>query len=91
MPGQHAGIVHVTAVATGNHYSLRKGMSAEQTARGPVDLISAGLQEMTRLQQLIDVMNKTTFNPVGLNIVWPKDVAFIFVSGGSPVVNVMKD
>ena len=58
------------------------------------DLISAGFdvtQEMSRLHQLIGVMNKTTFNPVGLNIVWPKDVAFIFVSGGLPVVNVMRN
>jgi len=57
-------------------------------------LISAGFnvtQEMGRLHQLIDEINKTTFNPAGLNIVWPKDVAFIFVSGGSPVVDVMRN
>jgi len=36
-------------------------------------------KEMSRLHQLIDEMNKITFNPVGLNIVWPKDVAFIFL------------
>lgn len=36
-------------------------------------------KEMNRLQRLINVMNKTTFNPVGLNIVWPRDVAFIFL------------
>lgn len=55
-------------------------------------LISAGFdvtQEISRLYQLIDAMNKTTFNPVGLNIVWPNDVAFIFVSGGTPIVGVM--
>jgi len=46
-------------------------------------------QEMSRLKQLIEVMNRTTFNPVGLNIVWPKNVGFIFVSDGSPVVSVM--
>lgn len=44
-------------------------------------------QEMGRLQQLIDVMNRTTFNPVGLNIVWPKNVGFIFVRDGPPVAN----
>jgi len=36
-------------------------------------------KEMSRLQHLIDMMNKTTFNPVGLNIVWPKNAAFIFL------------
>lgn len=38
---------------------------------------------MNRLHHLIDVMNGTTFNPAGLNIVWPKNVGFIFVSDGS--------
>lgn len=37
---------------------------------------------MNQLHQLIDGMNKDTFNPVGLNIVWPKNAAFIFVSDG---------
>lgn len=46
------------------------------------------LQEMNRLHHLIDLMNSTTFNPVGLNIVWPKNVGFIFVSDGSPAVDV---
>lgn len=53
-------------------------------------LISAGFnvaQEMSRLHQLIDVMNKDTFNPVGLNVVWPKDVAFLFVSGRPVIIN----
>jgi len=36
-------------------------------------------KEMSRLRQLIDAMNKTTFNPAGLNIIWPKGVAFIFL------------
>lgn len=36
-------------------------------------------KEMNRLHQLIDAMNKNTFNPVGLNIVWPRDVAFLFL------------
>jgi len=36
-------------------------------------------KEMSRLQRLIDVMNRTTFNPVGLNVVWPKNVGFIFL------------
>lgn len=64
-------------------------MSAEQTTRRPAVPNLRGEQEMNRLRQLIDVMNETTFNPVGLNIVWPKNVAFIFVSGGSPAVSVI--
>ncbi|KAF9785885.1 Golgin subfamily A member 7/ERF4 family-domain-containing protein [Thelephora terrestris] len=36
-------------------------------------------KEMSRLHRLIDDMNKNTFNPVGLNVVWPKDVAFLFL------------
>lgn len=36
-------------------------------------------KEMRRLRRLIDAINKNTFNPVGLNIVWPKNVAFLFL------------
>jgi len=36
-------------------------------------------KEMSRLRQLIDAMNQNTFNPVGLNIVWPENVAFLFL------------
>ena len=46
-------------------------------------LISAGSdssQEMSRLHQLIGEMNRNTFNPAGLNIVWPKNTGFLFVS-----------
>ena len=39
------------------------------------------------MHQLIDVMNRTTFNPVGLNIMWPKNVGFIFVSDGLPAAD----
>lgn len=36
-------------------------------------------KEMKRLHRLVDGMNRNTFNPVGLNIVWPKNVAFLFL------------
>lgn len=36
---------------------------------------------MNRLQRLIEDINVRTYNPVGLNILWPRDVAFLFVSG----------
>jgi hypothetical protein len=32
-----------------------------------------------RLQHLIDDLNIGTFNPVGLNILWPRNVAFLYV------------
>ena len=34
---------------------------------------------MIRLEQLIDELNVGTFNPVGLNILWPRNVAFLYV------------
>lgn len=33
-----------------------------------------------RLQHLIDDLNIGTFNPVGLNILWPRNVAFLYVN-----------
>ena len=81
--------LQLSRLVTTTHYEKVRPRSKQHAA--PWFLISAGFnvtQEMSRLQQLIDVMNRTTFNPVGLNIVWPKNVAFIFVSNGSPVVNV---
>lgn len=35
---------------------------------------------MQGLQKFIDEQNKRFYNPAGLNICWPKDVAFMFVS-----------
>jgi hypothetical protein len=35
---------------------------------------------MRRLQQIIDKINISLYNPVGLNILWPRNVAFMFVS-----------
>ena len=34
---------------------------------------------MQRLRELIEVLNRTVYNPVGLNILWPRQVAFMFV------------
>jgi len=36
-------------------------------------------KEMRRLKQVIDKLNAETFNPVGLNMVWPRKVAFMFL------------
>jgi len=36
-------------------------------------------KEMMRLQHLIDDLNIGTFNPVGLNILWPRNVAFLYL------------
>jgi len=34
---------------------------------------------MERLGYLFDDLNTGLYNPVGLNILWPRDVAFLFV------------
>ena len=34
---------------------------------------------MERLRYLFDDLNAGLYNPVGLNILWPRDVAFLFV------------
>ncbi|THH11379.1 hypothetical protein EW145_g718 [Phellinidium pouzarii] len=36
-------------------------------------------RQMQRLQNLVVGLNKRLYNPVGLNILWPKDVAFMFL------------
>ncbi|RDB29061.1 Golgin subfamily A member 7 [Hypsizygus marmoreus] len=36
-------------------------------------------KEMHRLQYLIDDLNTELYNPVGLNILWPRNVAFLFL------------
>jgi Golgin subfamily A member 7/ERF4 family len=38
-------------------------------------------KEMKRLQQLVDALNAELYNPQGLNILWPRKCAFLFVSG----------
>ncbi|KAH9982194.1 Golgin subfamily A member 7/ERF4 family-domain-containing protein [Lactifluus volemus] len=37
-------------------------------------------REMSRLQRLMDELNRQLFNPVGLNMLWPRKVGFLFVS-----------
>ena len=34
---------------------------------------------MRRLKRRIEEMNTQIYNPVGLNILWPRNVAFLFV------------
>ncbi|KAI0077410.1 hypothetical protein K474DRAFT_1596103 [Panus rudis PR-1116 ss-1] len=36
-------------------------------------------KEMRRLRQVIDEFNRRLYNPVGLNILWPQNVAFMFL------------
>ncbi|KAL5534715.1 hypothetical protein ACEPAG_1179 [Sanghuangporus baumii] len=36
-------------------------------------------RKMRRLRELIEKLNKEMYNPVGLNILWPKHVAFMFL------------
>ncbi|KAF8807170.1 hypothetical protein BYT27DRAFT_6557093 [Phlegmacium glaucopus] len=36
-------------------------------------------KEMMRFRHLIDDLNTRTFNPVGLNILWPRNVAFLYL------------
>ena len=43
------------------------------------------LQEMDRLHVLIDELNVQMYNPMGLHIRWPREVAFLFVSPFFPV------
>jgi len=45
----------------------------------------AFVQEMKRLQRLIDDLNRQLFNLAGLNMLWPRKVGFLFVSRGLPL------
>ncbi|KZV88053.1 hypothetical protein EXIGLDRAFT_619938, partial [Exidia glandulosa HHB12029] len=36
-------------------------------------------KEMQRLAQLLDMLNAELYNPQGLNILWPRQCAFLFV------------
>lgn len=42
-------------------------------------MLKVGSQEMARLRYLFDDLNAGLYNPVGLNLLWPRDVAFLFV------------
>lgn len=37
------------------------------------------VQEMQKLKQLVDTLNVELYNPAGLNILWPRNVAFLYV------------
>jgi len=43
------------------------------------DALAFLVQEMLRLRDLIDDLNAGIYNPVGLNILWPRNVAFLYV------------
>ena len=42
--------------------------------------LDVSLQEMRRLKRKIEELNTQMYNPVGLHILWPQKVAFLFVS-----------
>jgi len=82
--------LQLSRLVTTTHYEKVRPRSRQRVAKWILTSAGFGVgQEMSRLHQLIDAMNTTTFNPVGLNIVWPKNVGFIFVSDGPSVINVM--
>ena len=73
---------------TTTHYEKVCSLSRENsTKQNLISTVFKYVQEMNRLHRLIDAMNRNTFNPVGLNIVWPKTVGFLFVSDKPPVVD----
>ena len=45
----------------------------------PLFIESKYEREMRRLQQLVDALNAELYNPQGLNILWPRKCAFLFV------------
>lgn len=53
-------------------------------SRGAHGILNFASQELGRLRRVIDDLNATLFNPVGLNILWPGDVAFLYVSSSFP-------
>ncbi|KAK7064787.1 hypothetical protein R3P38DRAFT_2826394 [Favolaschia claudopus] len=46
---------------------------------------------MRRLQSLIQELNDEVYNPAGLNILWPRKVAFLFVTDGSTLTHSFAD
>ena len=82
--------LQLSRLVTTTHYEKVCPRNRQRVTEWILTSAGSGVgQDMSRLHQLIDVMNTTTFNPVGLNIVWPKNVGFIFVSDRSPVINVI--
>ncbi len=47
-------------------------------------MIHGFVQEMKRLQRLMDDLNRQLFNLAGLNMLWPRKVGFLFVSWCRP-------
>ncbi|KAI0706204.1 Golgin subfamily A member 7/ERF4 family-domain-containing protein [Cytidiella melzeri] len=41
--------------------------------------VTSHYDRMRRLQKSLDELNTTLYNPVGLNILWPRNVAFMFL------------
>ncbi|KAG6891007.1 hypothetical protein C0992_011284 [Termitomyces sp. T32_za158] len=45
----------------------------------PIKIPDMAVQEMQKLQQLVDTLNVELYNPAGLNILWPQNVAFLYL------------
>ena len=48
-------------------------------------------QEMDKLQTMFDDLNASLYNPAGLHLLWPRQVAFLFVSTLRNAYNVERD
>ncbi|KAI6011680.1 Golgin subfamily A member 7/ERF4 family-domain-containing protein, partial [Pisolithus microcarpus] len=65
-------------------YSLRHSLVYNVMAVATLQLstliaTSHYTKEMRRLERKIDELNTRLYNPVGLNILWPRKVAFLFL------------
>lgn len=75
--GQLFGRGYSAAIDAHDDVALHQG---ERSTVMSIVMSETLLQEMRRLQQKIEEQNTQLYNPVGLNILWPQKVAFLFVS-----------
>ncbi|KZT08947.1 uncharacterized protein LAESUDRAFT_748573 [Laetiporus sulphureus 93-53] len=75
--------LQLSRLAFSSHYEKVRcmvvGGSASNPALTRLLLVLLAWQEMLRLQHLIEDLNVQMYNPVGLNILWPRKVAFLFL------------
>lgn len=68
-------------VATSHHEKVRPSkFKPEVYSSNLFHFTTPTHQEMLKLQYLFDDLNTGLYNPVGLNLLWPRAVAFLFVS-----------
>ncbi|KAF9512364.1 hypothetical protein BS47DRAFT_1394252 [Hydnum rufescens UP504] len=74
-------INEVLISAYNQKYSLWENIVAALTLyiRGLIDFFPSGLKEMRRLEALIEEKNTAMYHPQGLHILWPRNVAFMFL------------